>query len=155
MKLTKKKKLILAGFGVLLAGACVSMMMPGCWRTRAANLVAVSGRVMIDGRPLTIGTVAFQPDLSRGNSSKDLPMGSIDENGAYELFTVGKPGAAPGWYKVLVYASEPSSGPGRAGQFPANRSLVHAKYTDLNQTDLAIEIPSVPDGGMCDLNLQR
>jgi hypothetical protein len=155
MKLTKNNKLILAGLGVLLAGASVSMLMPGCSRARAANLVAVSGCVTIDGQPLTTGTVAFQPDPSRGNSSKDLAMGSIDENGAYELFTVGRPGAAPGWYKVLVYASEPGPGPGLTGQFPTYRSLVHARYTDLNQTDLTVEIPSVPDGGMCDLNLQR
>ena len=155
MKMTKRKKVVFASLGVLLAGVCLGLLMPGCTRGRAGNLVPVCGRVLIEGRPLTTGTVTFQPDLARGNASKNLPMGLIDEVGAYELFTVGKPGAAPGWYKVVVTASELSTAPSRPGQFPASKLLVHARYTDVRQTDLGVEVSNNSDGASCDLNLRR
>src|SRR5262245_43695839 len=65
-------------------------------------------RVLVDGQPLRgkAGSVLFKPDLSRGPASSHEAAGTIDEEGGYVLFTEGKKGASPGWYKVVVFATE-------------------------------------------------
>src|SRR5437588_5719848 len=71
----------------------------------------VEGRVTINQEPLTAKStvVLFKPDAAKGNTSTFEPVGTVDENGNYTLMTQGKKGAPPGWYKVVVTATESSS----------------------------------------------
>src|SRR6516165_4933167 len=57
--------------------------------------VPVSGKVMLDKKPLTTGIVSFRPDRGKGNTNAVEPRGKIAEDGSYTLATNGKPGAPP------------------------------------------------------------
>src|SRR6516162_7874588 len=78
----------------------------GCHPDRKDVLLRVSGCVKVAGKPLKLGWVTFYPDESRGNRSSRLPVGEITSDGTYELSTNGKAGAPPGFYKIVVAASE-------------------------------------------------
>jgi hypothetical protein len=113
-----------------------------------SNNVPVRGRVMVPDKPLSSGSVLFIPDKSKNNDATVEPRGFINEEGFYELTTDGKPGAPPGWYKVVVSAVEqvdlndPTA--------PPARSLVAAKYNKPDTTDLQVEVKA---GAPCDLQL--
>src|SRR4051794_919497 len=85
-----------------LGGAALLWAAGGCGPP-GEKFYPVAGKVTLAGKPLKVGTVSFRPDASRGNTSKHIPTGAIDAAGNYELVTVGKKGAPPGWYKVLVF----------------------------------------------------
>ncbi len=110
------------------------------------------GKITVHGKPLTTGAVSFRPDASRGNSSQHHPTGAIDAAGNYELFTVGRRGAPPGWYKVLVFADE-NQVPGESSRPAMPRWLVHVKYTSEQTTDLAVEVVARPAPQKYDLKL--
>ena len=62
------------------------------------------------------------------------------QDGTYELFTKGKPGAAPGAYKVTI-AAQPvvdSTKPLEA------KSLVPQEYTTKETTPLAVQVVATP-----------
>src|SRR5262245_33590521 len=77
----------------------------GCGK-RELTLYPVSGRVTLDGQPLTKGAVAFHGDADGGNPTQHIAIGEINSEGRYELVTIGRPGAAPGAYKVLVICQD-------------------------------------------------
>src|SRR4051812_40534827 len=84
----------------LLTGGVV-FVAAGC--ADGEKLAPVAGKVTVDGKPLTSGSVSFRPDASQGNSSQHQPTGTIDAEGNYELFVPpAKKGAPLGWYKVVV-----------------------------------------------------
>lgn len=61
--------------------------------------VPVSGRVFLDGQPLTHGTIIFVPERGRAAT------GSLDEQGRYVLTCFdGRDGAVPGKYRIEVAA---------------------------------------------------
>ena len=66
--------------------------------------VPVSGKVTFNGKPLTLGTVAFVPT---GSKQSRPATGELDSSGAYKLMTYEPgDGAHPGDYKVSVSAFE-------------------------------------------------
>src|SRR5437870_3597365 len=75
--------------------------------------VPVSGRVSVDGQPLSLegASVTFFPDASKSNTSKFEPFSRVAPDGTYTLSTgkTQKPGAPPGWYKVAVIAQRTRS----------------------------------------------
>jgi hypothetical protein len=73
----------------------------GCGDGRPPR-VPVSGQVLIDGKPLTFGTIQFIPAGARAS------QGSIDKEGNFTLtcFDQGD-GAVPGNLAVAVIAAEP------------------------------------------------
>jgi hypothetical protein len=111
--------------------------------------------VKLDGKPLSVGTVSFRPDASRGNTSMHIPTGAIDANGNYELVTVTKKGAPRGWYKVVVFADANSLDPKTASRPLPPVWLMNIKYTDDKTTDLAIEVVGNPSAGVYDLALSK
>jgi hypothetical protein len=117
------------------------------------KLLPVSGKVTVNGQPLTFGSVSFRPDRSRGNSSQQQPTGVIDSAGGFELYTTREKGAPAGWYKVLVFADENREvGP----LHPAPpRWAVAAKYTGEQTTDLFVEVVEKPAAGAYDLRLSK
>jgi hypothetical protein len=89
----------------LCAGFFVALNLSGC--APAESLIPVEGKITLDGKPLTKGSVIFHPDASKGNATLNQPHGEIDPSGTYRLFTQrDRDGAPPGWYKVSVMAQE-------------------------------------------------
>lgn len=82
------------------------------WGTLAAVVLAgcgghagrVSGRVTLDGSPLTTGVVTFLP-VARGAAA----YGTVDAAGRYEIRTGSSGGLQPGDYVVTVAANAPAS----------------------------------------------
>src|SRR5438552_3092645 len=85
-------------------GILSTILVAGCGSDSGPNYtrVPVPGRVTLDNAPMTTGTVTFEADESKGNSTKVTATGMIDGSGQYKLFTSGKEGAPVGWYKVGV-----------------------------------------------------
>lgn len=80
-----------------LAGAC------GCSDGRP-DRVAVSGKVLIDGTPVTRGSIKFVPEHGRPS------FGSIGADGSFTLTCYdGADGALPGRHRVQVDANRPIS----------------------------------------------
>jgi hypothetical protein len=125
------------------------LVVSGC--SSGERFLPVAGTVNVNGQPLTLGTVSFRPDATRGNASLHHPTGEIDAHGHYELSTVGKKGAPPGWYKVLVFADlNQQKGPIHP-EMP--RWAVNVKYTRVETSDLYVEVVEKPGSTDYDLNL--
>jgi hypothetical protein len=125
----------------------------GCGGSAGPKLVPVSGVVTIDGEPFPKANVAFHPDVSKGNKFPQyIPAGAADESGKYELVTTARKGAPEGWYKVVVIAPSPPPGAEapKVGPPPFDR-----KFTELEQTDLSIEVKAGAPPGSYDLDLTK
>jgi hypothetical protein len=123
------------------------------------KLLPVAGKVTVDGKRWTIGDVGFFPDGARGNTNHQAPVGVIDRDGTYRLFTAGKPGAPLGWYRVVVWATDDPAAAGNPwgadGKLKPIKWLIDAKYTNQNTTDLAVEVVEKPGPEQYDLRLTR
>jgi hypothetical protein len=123
-------------------------------------LYPVSGRISLDDESFTAATTAvhFKPDAARGNMSRLEPAGMVDGDGTYTLFTNGRRGSPPGWYKVVVTATSDVQIKQRAGSRPlrpAPQSLLPAKYGMPDSTPLVIEVVPSPTSGAYDLKLRK
>ena len=115
----------------------------------------VSGKVTIDGQPVSAGTVNFIPDAAKGNKADVNGFSMINDGGTYTLVagtpTMTKPGMPPGWYKVTIKTNVPvgmqQSKTGAVMPESAGAAIA-PKFTDVKQTPLAIE---VKEGGSYDL----
>lgn len=120
---------------VVLVGAALVGLDGGCRKATDNGLIAVSGRITLDGQPLTRALICF--------CSKSNELSAItNADGSYQL----KPGAPPGDY--LVYINKPKGGPqavepmsrGRVVAAPRApvlpEQLVPAHYGDPQQTKL-------------------
>jgi hypothetical protein len=141
-----------------MVGGAMSLV-PGCGSSRDDVLVPVSGKVKVEGKPLTTGWVTYYPDETQGNKSMRLPHGEIKADGSYELFTNGKQGAPRGSYKVVVSAvKEPLPVKPRrntSGAPTKPKWLIAEKYTRPETTELAREVVAGAAPGRYDLELQR
>lgn len=83
-----------------LGVSIIVAMVGGCGQQRPRR-VPVSGRVLLDGKPLTFGVVRFLPPESRPSTGK------LDDHGRFALscFEPGD-GAVPGTHAVEVIAGE-------------------------------------------------
>jgi hypothetical protein len=116
------------------------------------KLTPVSGKVTVNGAPLTTGSVTFHPDSAKGNTSLHIPVGTLDAQGAYQLMTATKQGAAAGWYKVTVTAQEPID---PKNPYAPPKHLIHPKYSDPSTSGLAVEVIDRAAPGAYDLMLTR
>jgi len=155
-------RFILSSHFALFATLIVGLIgLTGCGGDGSSvKLVPVTGKVTADGKPLTVGTVTFQPDDSKGNTSKAIPSGVVSENGTYKLFTDGKEGAPPGFYKVGV------SPLGMSGSTMANptdpkmmNSLTAAtynqRYTMPGTSGISFEVKDQAAAGAYDIPLVK
>ena len=134
---------------VALLACAVLFVAAGCGKDSGVSVV---GKVTVDGAPLPLGTVSFRPDASKGNTSPHEPGGQIDAEGNYRLYTQGKPGAPPGWYRVAVVAAEPID---PKKPYEATKSLVNAKYNSVDTSGLSREVVADAAPGAYDLNLAK
>jgi hypothetical protein len=138
------KRLYSAGRVGLLCW-CALTLAAGC--APEVKVEPVSGRVLVDGKPVTSGQVSLIPTTKEGGGG--LSAGTIDESGTYKIFTAGKAGAPPGKYKVTV---TPSMIPTGGKSMPT--TPYHPMYRDAAKTPLTIEVPSSAPGSY-DLKLTK
>jgi hypothetical protein len=95
--------------------------------------VPVSGQVLIDGQPLTVGNVKFVPDGARASSAK------LDAQGRFKLTCYdGEDGVIPGRHRAQISAMEVIS----ASQV---KWLAPPKYADFRTSELEFEITEPTD----------
>ena len=111
--------------------------------------IPTSGKVTLDGQPMTEGVLQFIPDVSKGNNLRVSCSGPIS-NGRWDLVTSGMEradtgtGAPVGWFKVIyTHPNEGSKAPGASAA-----PKVAAKYYREDTTPLSIELtdPPPPEG---------
>ncbi|MCI0457369.1 MAG: hypothetical protein L0Z62_10405 [Gemmataceae bacterium] len=114
---------------------CLGLLIPlsGCGGS-SSGLIPVAGKVTVDDKPLTKGTVAYHPE-DKGQGKK-TPSGEIGADGSYQLYTEGKPGAPPGKYKVTVV----SAGEVDSAKPQLSKSTVGRQFSDPKLTPLAKEV---------------
>jgi len=135
------------GLGWVVALTWLSL---GC--SGGEQLLPVEGTAYVDGRPLKNGSLLFKPDASKGNNGTLEPAAQIGADGKYKLYTTQKPGAPPGWYKVIVIATEPID---PNDLYAPRKSYIHAKYSAEQTTDAALEVVAKPEPGAYDLQLKK
>lgn len=110
----------------------VSAALLGCSDGRPAR-VNVSGQVLIDGKPLTVGNVKFVPEGARPSAGK------LDESGRFTLTCYdGGDGVVPGRHRAQISAME-VIGPSKV------RWLAPPKYADFRTSELEFEITEPTD----------
>ncbi len=86
----------------------------------------------------------LKPDASKGNTSSVPSAGVLQSDGSFKV----QPDAQPGWYKVIITATEPGQNPN--GEL---RRAVHPRYEKEATTPLAIEVVADPSPNSYDLPL--
>lgn len=79
----------------------LALLMGGCWDGRPTR-VPVSGRILINGEPLTTGQIALVPKNARESSGKIGPDGRF----TLTMYDEGD-GVTIGTHKVQIVAREP------------------------------------------------
>lgn len=113
------------------------------------KLVPVQGKVtLMDGKPIAHGYVIIHADASKGNTSKEISQGTI-EDGSYSLMTGARPGAPLGAYKVAISAAKDVN--------PNNpyitEWLAEERYIDPERSKLTMEVVEKPEPGRYDFKL--
>ena len=109
------------------------------------NMAEVKGKVLLDGQPLTAGSVRFIPDNTKGTEGPPSE-GTINEQGEFTLIGAGGvEGAIIGFHKVTVtvpsaepVGSTPDGTPPPATP-PASVTIPN-RYADFTTTDLTFEV---------------
>ena len=135
------------------AGVLAFAALLGC-SGGSEKFIPVSGVVTEAKRPLARGAVSLHPDREKGNKSLHHPTGTIDAQGRYIMFTAGREGAPAGWYKVVVFSSEPVEIKGKAHP-GMPKSLINVRYNQSQTTPLTIEVKPDASPGSYDFDLQN
>lgn len=125
----------------------VSCLSSGCGA--GSSMTPVSGRVTVNGQPLTKGHVTFHPNKAKGNTFGGVCVGEINSQGEYTLETNGKPGAPLGWYKITVSAMETT--PDNTN--PSMQSPVDNTYALPDITPLEKEVVAKASPGTYDVKI--
>jgi hypothetical protein len=109
-----------------------TLTLSGCSDGRPSR-VTVSGRVLIDGKPLTLGNIKFVPEGARPSSGK------LDSEGRFTLTCYdGDDGVVPGKHRAQISAME-VIGPTKVKWFAP------PKYADFRTSELEYEITEPTD----------
>ena len=94
------------------------------------KLVKVSGKIILNGKPLTAGSINFHP-ASTNTFTKDNPSSILQEDGSFNMktFPYGD-GVSPGEYKITL-----------APQLASRISLPNLAYPE--KTNAKITIPEI------------
>lgn len=112
----------------------VVLSLSGCGRN-SGNFAEVKGKVLLDGKPLTIGSVITLPKQGRG------ARGTIDSAGEFSLSTADLgTGASVGTHHVAVVAVEQPDSANFNPEAPV-RSLIPQRYGHAETSGLIIEVP--------------
>ena len=144
---------MLAMFSVRCLAVPVGLLLvqAGCGSSSPA-LQEVRGTVRFGEAPLTTGVVSLRAD--QGNTTQHVPTGTIDGSGHYRIYTNSQPGAPPGRYRVVVFATEPTVDTGKASP-GMPKSLIPARYNHASTSPLVFEVTASPAAGSYDLRLEK
>jgi hypothetical protein len=118
-----------ARFGAV-AAILIAIACSGCGSK--SPVARVRGKVLLDDKPLAMGSVVTLPRAGRGAT------GAIND-GEFELSTFGTgDGALIGTHKVAVVANEPSNS--TDAEAPPGKLLVPQRYTNPATSGLTIEV---------------
>jgi hypothetical protein len=151
-------RLALLAAALLLGLGAVSLVSSGSSdRYGVGAVVPVSGQLTLNGKPLRLkpnafARVWFYPDASKGNNCPQVASGDVDAQGHYQLSTRGRDGAAPGWYRVMVIATEHVDPNQPSRRRP---SFVAARYGSPQTSGLAVRVVEAPSAGAYDLHLRK
>ena len=125
-------------FSSVLVAAVCCVWLAGCGET-GPSTVPVKGTLTIDGQPANNVQITFSPI----DASLPAASGQVT-NGAFELFSgaQGKPGAAPGKYKVVLAAQATADDAAYSGQGgpPKQELPFPKKYTSAETSDKEVEV---------------
>jgi hypothetical protein len=124
--------------------ACVVIMACGCGGA-PSNMAEVKGKVLLDGKPLSTGSVVTMPERGPGAN------GIINEQGEFNLTTRERGmGASLGRHQVGVAAFEESTN--WSPEAP-QKSLIPQKYASPETSGLSIEVkPDEPNEVVLELS---
>ncbi len=124
----------------ILAALCVVVFSLGC--RSESSLTPVTGQVLLDDMPLGSGSLTLEPVPV--TKSWDRPVGTIDPEGQFTIFTNGRLGAPPGNYRVVIFAhadTDPGAGSAHPG-LPV--SLIAERYQRGETTPLRLSVKNDP-----------
>jgi hypothetical protein len=127
------------------------LILAGCG-SGGEQLTPVAGKVTLDGQPLASGAVSFQPDASKGNTTKHIPLGNLDAQGNYRLMSADKTGAPLGWYKVAVTAQQPID---PQNPYAPPKHIINPKFSDANTSGFSVEVVAKPAAGAYDFQVVK
>lgn len=115
-----------------MVAALSSLCICGC-SSKQSNIVPVHGKVVLDGQPLTHGTISTLPAAGRGGRA------FIQKDGSFQLGTYGlNDGASIGIHEAAVSVTDTSNE--TSPEASAGRSLIPARYTNPKTSGLTIEV---------------
>jgi hypothetical protein len=140
--------LSLRAFAPLFWCGC-GLLLAGCGGASISGLVPVTGKVTLDGQPLSGAQVVFVPSGGTGRAAS----AATDASGVYSLVTNTDKGAMPGNYKVQVnYITRPDGTPITTfeegmdiTQLEASgqaKQILPPRYSDHQQSELSFEVKS-------------
>lgn len=88
---------------VVLASCC----MVGCSEPQMPELTPVQGVLLLDGKPLPMADIRFQPVATAALPPDAIGQAVTDAEGRFTLTTAGKPGALIGEHIVTVAEGPP------------------------------------------------
>jgi hypothetical protein len=95
----------------------------------------VTGRVIIDGKPIGPGTIVFAPV-----DGIKPATGSIEQDGSYSLKTSRETGLSAGKYKVAVSIREVPENVKRGDRPPLGKLLIPERYELSSTSGLEYEV---------------
>ncbi len=105
--------------------------------------VPVSGKVLIDGKPVTAGSIRFVPEGARPSSA------DLDSEGRFQLYCFdGEDGAVIGTHRVQVAAREITGD-------ESVRWLAPQKYSDHRASGIVVEITEPVDDLVIELTWDK
>ncbi|OYW18718.1 MAG: hypothetical protein B7Z55_10120 [Planctomycetales bacterium 12-60-4] len=123
----------------------------GCRKSNGLVLYPVTGKVRLEGHPLTAGSVSLRPEET---GKWQHPTGVVNDDGTYVIYTERQPGAPPGSYRVVVFANEILRNDSGQASPGLPRSLISTSYHDPLTTPLRIDVVNQPAPGAYDLELK-
>ena len=127
-----------------LAVCCLAMW--GCGKSPPTT-IPVHGQVTWEGKPLTTGTVTFQPVKTGEGQPLRPAKGSLGPDGTYRLSMFRThDGAMPGEYAVVIHSHAADSSIDRIGL--PSKSIIPEKYGNSATSGLRATIPADASGAL-------
>jgi hypothetical protein len=128
-------------------GVCAFAWALGCATSDGPPLAAVTGRLLVDGRPVPNVSVTFIPDNDTGTTGP-ASVGVTTTDGTFTLTAPGnRAGAVLGFHKVTAMCPfNPAGGSSPTGEAPAAGAAcsIPASYADPSTTPLSVEVVADP-----------
>ena len=129
MAAVRPSLLVLSFTGLLICLGCGGA-------DEVGKTIPVQGKVLLGTDPLESGTVTFHPDSSKGNTTKQIAVGTVNV-GDFQMAIGAKSGVLPGWYKVTVISTVKSN---PKDEYSVPKSVISERYGSPDKTPLSAEV---------------